>query len=124
MEKQYKNTTGVPAVVGQFELDHNEGFISKALNIFLTNGQANASLIDQKVGLRACLDNLQLNVFVADQNFNLIYMNIRAVETMNSIESEIQKAFGLRVEELLGGSIHRFHKDPRAVESVLRNPAS
>ncbi|MBT5402274.1 MAG: methyl-accepting chemotaxis protein [Crocinitomicaceae bacterium] len=40
---------------------------------------------------------------------------------MMAIEPEIQKAFGLRVNNLLGDSIHRFHKDPRAVESILKN---
>jgi methyl-accepting chemotaxis protein len=75
-------------------------------------------------GLKACLDNLQENIFVADKNLNLTYINEIARATLVSIEPEIQKAFGLGVDELLGGSIHRFHQNPQQVEKILRNPAS
>ena len=122
MKLQTLNSAGVPAMVGQFELDHDVGFISKVSNLFRANGKNSGTLIDHMVGLRGCLDKLQMNVFVADKNLNLVYMNEIALKTLKSVEPEIQKAFGLRVDELLGGSIHRFHKDPRAVEVVLRNP--
>jgi methyl-accepting chemotaxis protein len=124
MKTQENFSTGSPAGVGSFNSGGEEGLFSKALNMFSTNGKKKGSLVDQLAGLRACLDNLQVNVFVADQNFNLIYMNICAVKTLKSVETDIKTSFGLRIEDLLGGSIHRFHKDPRAVESVLRNPAS
>ncbi len=124
MKLQTLNSAGVPAMVGQFELDHDVGFISKVSNLFRANGKNSGTLIDHMVGLRGCLDKLQMNVFVADKNLNLVYMNEIALKTLKSVEPEIQKAFGLRVDELLGGSIHRFHKDPRAVEVVLRNPSS
>ena len=119
MKTQRTSPAGVP-VVGQFELDHNGSLFSKTLNLFAANGKGKATLVDH----RACLDNLQVNIFVADQNLNLIHINIHAMETLKSIEPEIQKAFGLRAEELLGGSILRFHKDPQAVEAILRNPSA
>ncbi len=122
----HKNfSAGVPAVVvGQIDSGNREGFFSKALNMFSAHEKNKGTLIDQLAGLRACLDNLRVNVFVADQNLNLVYMNNCAAETLKSVESEIKREFGLRVEGLIGGPIHRFHKDPRAVESVLRNRAS
>jgi methyl-accepting chemotaxis protein len=109
-----------------FESNGNghESIFSKVSNLFTANGKEPATLVDHLDGLRACLDNLQMNVFVADKDLNLIYMNEIARNTMTAVESELQKTFGLRVDDLLGGSIHRFHKDPRAVESVLRNPSS
>ena len=113
-----------PGALGQYEPSENGGIFSKALNMFSANGKESATLIDHLEGVRACLDKLQMNVFVADKNLNLIYMNEIARKTLETVEPEIQKAFGLRVNDLLGGSIHRFHKDPQAVEAVLRNPSS
>lgn len=110
--------------VGLQESNGNGSIFSKALNMFTANGKEDATLIDHLAGLRACLDKLQMNVFVADKDLNLVYMNEIAQQTMKSIEPELQKTFGLRVEDLLGGSIHRFHKDPQAVESVLRSRPS
>lgn len=74
--------------------------------------------------LRAALSSLQANVFVADPRLNIIYANERALETLRSIEDEIQKAFGVGVDDIVGGSIHRFHKDKRRVERILRNPSA
>ena len=92
--------------------------------MFGVNGKDNGSFIDHWAGLRVCLDKMQMNVFIADKDLNLIYMNEIAQKTMKSIEPEIQKEFGLRVEDLIGGSINRFHKNPRDVEAILRNPSS
>jgi methyl-accepting chemotaxis protein len=75
-------------------------------------------------GIKALVEALQTNVFVADNDLNLIYMNGRAEQTLRQIEPEMDKAFGVRVGDLLGGSIHRFHRDPRHVERVLRDPRS
>ena len=71
---------------------------------------ANGSgLMESQHNLKACLDNLQTNIFVADKDLNLIYINEIARATLILIEPEIQKTFGLRVDEFLGGSIDRFH---------------
>jgi methyl-accepting chemotaxis protein len=115
-----------PVVKNQFDSNGNghESIFSRVSHMFGANGKETASLVDHLAGLRACLDKLQMNVFVADKDLNLVYMNEIARNTLMAVESELQKAFGLRVDDLLGGSIHRFHKDPRNVETVLRNPAS
>ena len=124
MKTQTTFPTGSPGIMGQHESNGRGNIFSKALHMFSANGKAGETLIDHLAGLKACLDKLQMNVFVADKNLNLVYMNEIAQKTMKSVEPEIQKAFGLRVEDLIGGSIHRFHKDPQAVEAVLRNPSS
>ncbi|MGE0709869.1 MAG: methyl-accepting chemotaxis protein [Planctomycetota bacterium] len=74
--------------------------------------------------LRGVLDALQTNVFVADAALNLVHMNDRARRTLREIEPEVRAAFGLGVDQLLGGSIHRFHRDPAQVERILRQPAA
>jgi methyl-accepting chemotaxis protein len=74
--------------------------------------------------LRAAFGGLQANVFIADPKFTLIFANDRALETLRGLEGELRKAFGVGADEIVGGSIHRFHKDPRTVERLLRNPAA
>jgi methyl-accepting chemotaxis protein len=74
------------------------------------------------IGAGSVLENLQANVFVADPALNLIYMNPKAKATLTNLGAEVQKAFRVQVAEVLGGSIHRFHKDPARVERILRDP--
>jgi len=81
-------------------------------------------LLAQAASLLAILDGLQTNVLVADLGLTLAYANQRALETLRSIEAEIVGAFGVTVDEMLGGSIHRFHRDPARIERILANPAA
>lgn len=74
-------------------------------------------------GLRACLDHLPGNVMLADAGFRLVYVNRTAQRTLRLLEPEIQRAFGVRFDELLNGSIHRFHRDPERIERLLRDYA-
>lgn len=69
--------------------------------------------------LLAALDSLQANVFVADPALNLVYLNPAAERAVRAVERDVRATFGVSVEELLGGSIHRFHRDPRRVEEIL-----
>jgi PAS domain-containing protein len=75
-------------------------------------------------GLKAVLDSLEAKVFVADLDLNLVYANRAAVRTALTFADEFQRVFGMGLGDLLGGSIHRFHKDPARIERILRNPAS
>src|SRR5215471_1816585 len=81
------------------------------------NGQ-----LDSLDFVRSSLDSVQTNIFVADTRFTIIYANERALDTLRRIEDEIRKSFGVAVDDIVGGSIHRFHKDKRSVERILRNP--
>jgi signal transduction histidine kinase len=81
-------------------------------------------LIKTPVNLHSCIESLQANIFVADKDFNLVYINAHARKTLQAIEPEIQEVFQLNVEDIQDGSIHRFHRDPQRVESILKNPSS
>jgi signal transduction histidine kinase len=81
-------------------------------------------LIKNPIELHSCVENLQANVFVADKDLNLVYMNAHARKTLETIEPEIQQVFQINVDDIQGGSIHRFHKDPKNVESILSNPSA
>lgn len=41
------------------------------------------------------------------------------MSTLRTIEDEIRRVFGVSVNEILGGIIHRFHRDPERVERIL-----
>jgi predicted nucleic acid-binding Zn-ribbon protein len=80
------------------------------------------ALLGNLQAAQATLDCVQANIFVADPGLNVIYMNPKAAQTMQVVGPEVQRIFGVSTAQLLGGSIHRFHKDPRRVESILRDP--
>src|SRR5262249_3910848 len=73
---------------------------------------------------RATLESVQTNLFLADPQFTIVYANKRALDTLRGMAGEIRKAFGVEVEQIVGGSIHRFHKSKENVERILRNPAA
>ncbi len=100
------------------------GATASWVNRMFGNGNGSGKLLGSLSGLKACLDQLDTNVFVADKNLNLVYMNDKAERTCRIVENEVYESFRVRIDELLGGSIHRFHKDPERVEAVLRNPAN
>ena len=83
-----------------------------------------ADPLADSVSLRAALDSVRANVFVANTDFEIVYMNDRAGETMAQIEPELKRTFGVGLREVLHGSIHRFHKDPARVERILRTPGA
>jgi methyl-accepting chemotaxis protein len=81
-------------------------------------------LLDSPDFVRSGLDGVQTNIFVADANFKIIFANARALETLRGIEDELRLAFGVGADGIVGGSIHRFHKDKEGVERILRDPAA
>ena len=74
--------------------------------------------------LQASMAGVQANIFVADTQFTILYANPKALETLRLLADEIRKAFAVEVDDIVGASIHRFHKDKRRVERILRNPAA
>ncbi len=72
-------------------------------------GTEHSSLTETLEGMKGALENVGTNVFVADRDLNLIYMNRRAQETMKRIERVVEQNFGVKYIELLGGPIDRFH---------------
>ncbi len=70
------------------------------------------------------LDTVQTNVMVADPEFKLVFANKMALATFRTLSKEIEGAFGVPVMEMVGKSIHRFHKDPANIEAVLRDPSA
>lgn len=77
-------------------------------------------LQDQTV-LYDILEHVPMNVMIADADENVIFVNRRAKEVLSSLESELAKYLpGFRVDEIMGGSIHRYHRDPGAIKRILQ----
>jgi methyl-accepting chemotaxis protein len=93
-------------------------------NALALDAPETAELMESSEALRATLDNLRANVLVANTRFEIVYANARSLETLKRIEPTIKQSFGVNVSQILGGSIHRFHKDPRRIEAILRNPSA
>jgi uncharacterized protein YoxC len=66
------------------------------------------------------LDALGSNVFVANEELVLVFANRHARTTLSKIAPEIDRIFGVKLTDMFGGSIHRFHRDPGRVEEILR----
>jgi methyl-accepting chemotaxis protein len=70
------------------------------------------------------LDEVQTNIMIADLDLRLAYANKRALATFRSLQKEIKAAFGVGIDEMTGGSIHRFHRDPALIERLLADPTA
>ncbi len=66
------------------------------------------------------LESMQANVFLANRDLKIVFVNEYAKETLRKMSDDVRRAFGVEVNEILGSSIHRFHKDPEHVERILR----
>lgn len=72
----------------------------------------------------ASLESLQSNVFIANGDLEIVYINDCAKQTLTKIAGEIRRAFGVEIDDILGSSIHAFHQDAARVEKILSNPKS
>ena len=70
----------------------------------------------------AALDGVRTNIFVANRAFEIIYINDFAKQTLSQIAGEIRQAFGVDVDNMVGLSIHKFHKDATRIERILTDP--
>jgi methyl-accepting chemotaxis protein len=81
-------------------------------------------LADTRNPLRATLDCMNANCFIADLELNLVFMNAKAKRTAQGLAPAVRAAFGLPLDQLLNGSIHRFHHDPARIEQILADPSA
>jgi methyl-accepting chemotaxis protein len=72
--------------------------------------------------LRASLDALPRNVLVADVDRRVVFINEKARATLSAFDDRLRARFGVGADEILGRSIHDFHRDPAAVDRILDAP--
>ena len=72
---------------------------------------SNLDLTSALEGMKGALDSLGTNVFVADLDLTLVYMNRKASDIMRKLGPTIEKLFGVSYRELIGTKIDSFHGD-------------
>jgi methyl-accepting chemotaxis protein len=66
-------------------------------------------------------DQLSINVMMADEDFNIVYMNEAVIALLREAEADIRKDMDhFRVSELLGRNIDVFHKNPAHQRHILQ----
>ncbi|MGK5094502.1 methyl-accepting chemotaxis protein [Deltaproteobacteria bacterium TL4] len=80
------------------------------------------SILQNAEFLYAVLETSKTNIIIADLEEKIIYANPRSLQILAELESELNASLprGFRANKIIGGSIHRFHKDPDTVRRVLR----
>ncbi len=71
----------------------------------------------------AALDFVQANVFIANPEFVLVYMNTYAKQTLAKIADDVRQCFNVDVNDILGLSIERFDRDAARIEKILADPS-
>lgn len=79
-------------------------------------------VLDTLPGMHATLEALRANVLVAGSDLNIEYANPASLATLVQLEEELEEAFGISADEVVGGPIHRFHRNPKRIERILTNP--
>jgi len=70
-------------------------------------------IAQENARVKVALDNVSANVMMADNDFNLIYMNGAVTDMMRVAESDIRKDLPhFNVDKLIGENIDIFHKNP------------
>lgn len=83
------------------------------------------NLTEALEGMKGALDNLGTNVFIADLDLRLIYMNRRANEIMRKLSSTVEKLFGVSYRELIGIKIDSFHGErAKQIRRLLADPGN
>jgi methyl-accepting chemotaxis protein len=74
-------------------------------------------------GMKIGLENMGANVFVADTDLTLVYMNARARRILKSMDDTLEQLFGITSDEMTGIKIDRFHGSrARQIRRMLTDP--
>ncbi len=75
---------------------------------------------EENTRLKMALDNISVNVMVADVERNIIYMNPAILNMMQVAEADIKKSIlHFDVNKLMGSNIDIFHKNPAHQKDLL-----
>jgi len=70
--------------------------------------------------MQSAIQHAGVNFMIADEQENIIFLNQAAYNTLKGLEKELRQYLpGFEVDKVLGGSIHRYHKDPQAIKNIL-----
>jgi methyl-accepting chemotaxis protein len=88
----------------------------------LAAAKAAKRIADENARVKQALDNVGTATMIADPDLNVIYMNASAASVMKDAESDIRKDLpNFDANNLLGGNIDLFHKNPAHQRNLLGN---
>ncbi|MBW0434810.1 PAS domain-containing protein [Leptospira yasudae] len=77
---------------------------------------------EELVRVKVALDNTSTNVMIADNEFNIRYMNKAVIQMFQTGEADIKKQFAhFDLKALIGSSIDQFHKNPTHQRGLLNS---
>ncbi|VAV83378.1 Methyl-accepting chemotaxis protein I (serine chemoreceptor protein) [hydrothermal vent metagenome] len=86
----------------------------------------NDSIREEKHKFETMLNACTENIFVCDATHEntLYWMNETAKSSLEDMKSNLKNEMGVDADTIMGGSIHRYHKDPDAIRNILRDMAA
>src|SRR5215467_11537317 len=70
--------------------------------------------------LQNAIEVARANIMIADENYNIVYINKAMSEMMKDAEQDLRKEIpSFDANNLIGGSIDRFHKNPAHQRKIL-----
>ncbi|MDH4395281.1 MAG: hypothetical protein QE278_06360, partial [Limnobacter sp.] len=102
-------------------LTGTEGWQEKCPTKLHGSAQKLADHIHMLTTKNAALDLVDSKIMIADNDRVLSYFNKSANKMLSESQIELNKRLGnFRLEDLMGGSIDRYHKDPEKTAQMLR----
>ncbi len=72
--------------------------------------------VEKNLGrVQSMMENMPINVILADRNLNIVYLNPKSIQTLRSID----KLLPIPVDKIVGSSIDVFHKNPQHQRKML-----
>ena len=92
---------------------------AKASRANAANGSTAVSAASD-ILVKSALEECKTNVMIADENYNIVYMNKTMIEMMKAAESDLRKDIpSLDSKRLIGSCIDIFHKNPAHQRRIL-----
>ncbi len=86
----------------------------------LAQERAAEALAQENSRIKTALDGAKTNVMLADNDFNIIYMNTSMKAMMKNAEADLKKDLpNFNADALIGTNIDGFHKDPSHQRSLV-----
>lgn len=90
------------------------------MTALLAEQEAAAVLAAENARIKVALDSVTANVMMADADRNIIYANDAVLDTLRNAQDDLRKELpNFNVDNLMGGSIDQFHKNPQHQMSML-----
>jgi len=82
--------------------------------------EAERRVAEENLRIRTALDNVSSSVMVADDDYNIIYLNKTLEAMFKEAQPELEKVLpGFDAGQLLGSNMDRFHRDPSHQRRML-----